>query len=60
MEDRMKLVEPFCSEKNKAVDPEAKYLQQKVDEIEDQEKQCSSQFRKQQNVCANYKRSSCY
>ena len=56
----MKLVDPFCSEKNKAVDPEAKYLQQKVDEIEDQEKQCSSQFRKQQNVCANYKRSSCY
>ena len=57
MEDTMKPIAPFCSEKNK-LGQEAKYLQEKVDEFEDQENQDTSQFRKVQNACANAKSAS--
>ena len=60
MEDMMKLIAPFCSEKIKTLGQEAKDLQEKVDEFEDQEKQDLSQFRKAQNARDNAKRASHY
>ena len=60
MEDIMKLIAPFCSEKIKTLGQEAKDLQEKVDEFEDQENQDASQLIKVQNSRANSKRKSRY
>ena len=60
MEDMMKLIAPFFSEKIKTLGQEAKDLQEKVDEFEDQEKQDLSPFRKAQNARDNAKRASHY
>ena len=56
----MKTIAPFWSEKVKTLGQETKYLQEKVDELEDQENQHTSQLRKVKNSRANAKVSSCY
>ena len=60
MEDMMKPITPFWSGNPRTLAQEAKYLQEKVDEFEDQENQDASQLIKVQNSRANSKRESRY